>query len=1782
MVDFNKNLNPIIATDVKTPMDYTSVAASSYPTPYQQSLIKRADFEEGENIFQKLKKASEESVSDTTPKPISVTHTELEANKRYNLYNPTIPNYEDAAAQGQSRVDKMINGVGKGLLLTGTTFLQSTAGLLYGAEEWAKTGSFSSVYNNSLTKWIDEVNKKAEDSLPNYYTNKERDAHWYSPDKIFTANFLWDGIVKNMGFSLGSMAAANVWGVALRMIPLTSKLFSMGKAAETLAATEEGILAADKASATYGKIKSLSDQFLGQYNYLNPGGRAVVSLLGTHGEASFEAYNNMNEFRNQKINEYKQTHEGQEPLGIDLEKIDEASKSVGLASHVLNMALLTGTQYIQLPKILGSSYKADKYIVNSFVKETEGIVKEGEKFVIKQPKNKLLASIKNIAPYTFSASEGFEEGAQYAIQKGSQDYYDKQYRNKNTDFIESVVEGVKQTLGTDEGMENILMGGLSGALMMGYHEYKEGRQIAQQSQEALSGSEGIKAGLNTRDFSAFTKATFNSINRGIVLQEEREQALKDGNTQLSKDLEADYMINYLAPRIKYGRFDLVKSDIGDYRALASTEEGFLQLQAEGKVDKNDTREAYLQRINTLENMANNVKGLYQSLHLRYGNLVDKENKPIYSEEVVDKMVYAASKIVDYDQRIPQLTLELTKSLGSNISLTNALDQLANKDATEFNKVVDAIKGNSNITESEQEDLLTSLKDLGELTLQRQRFVQEYNDIKNNPLVYKEEKANLKPQEEQPETITVIDKEGERDVEIGEEYYLGSIEETNEKGERVIRYPYLKILGENEDGTIKVRDNSGKVRDIDKKELEKYKIGKVADVNKSDNASFYFRNKIKKPDNIFYWNIGKKNASKEYPEGIISGTLNYDPHTDKLYFTYLQKGKEKHKEVGLDQFKPKGEFNKGVYYFENSKTKEGLTQEDINNINNRETSGKTKTDIESRRGDKVRILNNLYQEIVTKSQKVNELLNKKKVEFENISKELSELEERILSTEETFDKRFKKPTFKKALKESLNAAERLQKTKDELEFQISELEEQKENLDREKEDVIPYIEDMTQNIDELPAGNQEFLEELREQKSLLEDAISSTKEQLSSLQSLADKVKATLDSVIDFVADLIEKFKAKYPKAPLAIVANEWINFLQANPNFLKRKPDYKSDLKQLEDLVAQIEDLDINPSERHLKELNDNINELKETLTNSQNQLKAIDKVLGKFEEIAQRNKEIREQEILLEKDKSLQAELLGTHIERTETVHNEKETFDPIPKKSLFDVVRSTTASTLLNKEHQKRANRFGFNLPKFGKKEFKGVVVTSKTEDGILKGLTKFLLFDNPNTEETSLEIETPHLKRKIKYNVDEVIVLVVTDKNGNLVGEDGNILSSDLSDKEKLDRAIYQVFPVDLKAEYYNPETSQWELQSMFRKDENEANTKALEDQFINWKKEQLSRTELASPQNIEASFGIPEYETKTTESIVNGKPIQKQTINYNTKTSVKEAGFIDDETLNTNVVLDIPTTNENVTEGKMTLRNALGRVFLRLPNQGLVKLNSRKFNKKEAETIYAVVEQLCKNLYNKHTKNLSKDEIYELDKRNKELTNWLDSVVYWGIPKDVSTGQLKKAGYNSLWFEGSKLNISGKGTQFDFTPSGLANNKKTIITLLQGMYHDTSVRFLKDTTWNNTYKEITGIDEQGNPTYKTWKNYQTYLLSSEGRTRDEIPLTTIIRPLQDKEDVNRKGIYFSLSESEYTLPTKKEVVEEKMPILEDIKFPSEFASEEEKNKTLSLQEQFKKLQELFKCI
>jgi hypothetical protein len=419
--------------------------------------------------------------------------------------------------------DKAVNSIGKGLLLTGSTFLQGTVGLVAGLVAAGKDGRLASFYDNDFNRGIDAVNKKAEEEwMPNYESQSYRDANWYSPSKIFSANFLFEGIVKNLGFAAGAALSGGVYAAALKSLPLTARLFSIGKSAEAVAATEQGILAANKLASTYGKVKSLSDKFLSSYSVLNPAGRITVAGLSTIGEASIEAYHNLNDFRNKAIEDYKKEHFGLAPVGADLARINELADGAGNTSFLYNSILLTGTNYIQFPKILGSSAKIEKSIIDDVTRKIGDVVKdETGKYVASVATTrigKLLAGVKKVQPYVFSASEAFEEGAQYGIQMGVQDYYNKKNKGDAASFIDSLTEGIK-AVGTNEGMENVLIGGLSGALMLGPGKYSEAKEKSKNTQAAITA-------FNNTVLSDFSKEVRGSVNRGTTIQEERETAIR--------------------------------------------------------------------------------------------------------------------------------------------------------------------------------------------------------------------------------------------------------------------------------------------------------------------------------------------------------------------------------------------------------------------------------------------------------------------------------------------------------------------------------------------------------------------------------------------------------------------------------------------------------------------------------------------------------------------------------------------------------------------------------------------------------------------------------------------------------------------------------------------------------------------------------------------------------------------------------------------------------------------------------------------------------------------------------------------------------------------------------------------------------------------------------------------------------------------------------------------------------------------------------------------------------
>ncbi len=1621
-------------------------------------------------------------------------------NPRYNAFVPGDYNNEDAYAQGQSWTEKMANGVGKGLVLTGTTFLQSTVGLANGLANWMATGKFSSFYDNDFNKKLDNINVELDNNiLPNYYTDAEKNAAWYSPDNLFTANFLWNGVVKNLGFAAGAALSGGVYSAgikALSSLPGISRLVSIGKQAEVIAATEAGIMGAGKAADTYGKIKSLSDRFLSSYNVLSPGGRAVVAGLATTGEAGFEAYQTLNERRNELIEEYTKANDGVLPTGAALEEINRKAEQVGNSAFLANVALLTATNYIQFPKILGSSYTSEKGMINSLIRETKDIVEKQGVYIAKPAiGGKIISTLNKIRPYTFSTSEAFEEGAQFAIGVSVDDYYKKKENNEPTSWIQSLAEGFSQTFNTDEGMENLLIGGLSGAIMQGRGRYAEEKEKSKNTAAAIEA-------FNKFKLSDFSKETIDSVNRGTVLQQEREQFLKSGDILNSKDKEADYIINYLSPRIKYGRYDLVAADIADYKKLASSDEGFAQLQAEGKALPTDTREAYLQRLNALQATANNVKSLYQSLNLRYGGRVDENGALIYSSEVMDKMVYAASKIADYDNRIPSIS---SKLLAAGISVDSIVKDIVEGKVDSFNKAIEEVTKITTLTEDDIASLTGALEDVAELSVRRHKFLKEYNELKRSPEKYKEE---IKPtsSEEVEETkeekkFTVKTKTGEKEYEIGQSYFIGKGVDYEKEGlDAPVKVHNLTILGENEDGTLRIRDNKGEERDISKEVLQDYKLTKESALLSNKTAKYFYNHR----NEIFQFNFGKQFGGKK------RGRLEYD--NGKLFFAYLDnKGKIKRKELNITHFTVQEGYKesriKKVGIIENNEQKQSREE-----FTSPEEVAKQKETLASNRDKRIKVISELESETRERIEEVNKKIDTKKKELETIQEDLDNLSKDayvappVPRTKKTIS--LDRVRLKKTISTTSKGLTKLSRMKEDVENEIEKLTTEKNEL----EFNLSYIEDFGQNLDELPENTGEFLEELKNQIGWIEGLILETGNEINSLSKLSNGIDSAIKSFLSLLDSSLKKLQDDYPDYLRSYIERVKDNWIFSEEKILK---GYLADLALTQDLEKEI-----SISQEQFDKINSQVEDLYKQLGGIEDQYKAKKAILDRFEAVAKAYKAQKSEEAKMFADEQLLASALGTADTSVQTAEFDKE-YEPSAKKSDEVIWRATLGIVRGNKPHQVRANTFGFNLNKFpNRKNIRGVYVTSKNENEIIPGLTDLLRINEAGVINEDV-------------NKDEIIALVMVqeDEYGKiqLVGVDGQPIPEGTN---ALESAIFQVFPdgnLQWGAEFNN--------QSMFRKETPQEVKDAITKQYKEWRNSVLENPNLSERHEIEASFGRAENVTDTDGKII-----------YETKTSVQDANLVSVDDLESKQLITIPTlpTEGNVAvinQGTVTFRVPMGTPVLETPN-GLVRLQNRKHSKKEAETIYQAILQLAKNMLD--------PQVGIKDAKSERLLNWLKSTVYWGIPEDQNKKR-KPAGYNSVFFEKDvetkrfMLSISGKGKDFVFTPSALEDNKDAIVLMLSNMYNNINNSFTKQL--NESYEEILSISESGEVTSRVWKNYQSYLLSNrtpDGKTRsgEQLPLSTTLRPVTNSEDVNRTNIYFYTTDTadDFVIP----VVEKKKAI------------------------------------
>ena len=198
---------------------------------------------------------------------------------------------------------------------------------------------------------------------------------------------------------------------------------------------------------------------------------------------------------------------------------------------LLMLDFLQQLTIFSFPKILGSTYKAEKGVVNGIVREIDDIVYEGGKYIKPKAKYPALSRLNKIRPYTFSVSEAFEEVSQYSATVATQDYYNKARNGEATSWLNSIGVGITDGAFSNEGAKNALIGGISGSIMLGRGRFRQDRARRKNTAQALKD-------LNNANLSDFTKETNDAVNRGTVLQEEREQAVKNGDILNSKEFRS--------------------------------------------------------------------------------------------------------------------------------------------------------------------------------------------------------------------------------------------------------------------------------------------------------------------------------------------------------------------------------------------------------------------------------------------------------------------------------------------------------------------------------------------------------------------------------------------------------------------------------------------------------------------------------------------------------------------------------------------------------------------------------------------------------------------------------------------------------------------------------------------------------------------------------------------------------------------------------------------------------------------------------------------------------------------------------------------------------------------------------------------------------------------------------------------------------------------------------------------------------------------------------------------
>lgn len=491
-------------------------------------------------------------------------------------------NLGDIRANNQPWYAQIGAGLAKGAILAGTTFLDGTVGLVLGAGTAINEGRWSGLWDNDFSKAMQAVNEWSEQALPNYYTRAEQEQPWY--ENIFTANFLGDKFIKNLGFTVGAFYGGGVVGAGLKATKLPQIIGAITRSSKAPAMVNSAV-GATISAVNEGRIEALNnsnDWFQLHKQQLDDSLRERLNAIQAEYEANagkefVRSGIEGNQFVDPAYVKYQEAlAREREAYNAALGKLTEDRLKMGNMDLLFNLPVLYASNIIQFGKLYANGFKTARKATN--------IVGRAGEYTAGTTRLGTIGAITRGA-----LSEGTEEMAQGAASNIAGNYYSTDVNNfykSKTDpdaaqetlsWIKSFAEGINETVNDGSSWEEFFIGSLTGAL--GMPQFRSMKNAEGRFQSPIIIKEGainewrkynsrmareneIANYMNSRINSPEFKNYYQGLIRHNKYQNDMNQAAEQGDEFNFKNAEHAQLVSDIVMFDNAGRIEDLKSMIG--------------------------------------------------------------------------------------------------------------------------------------------------------------------------------------------------------------------------------------------------------------------------------------------------------------------------------------------------------------------------------------------------------------------------------------------------------------------------------------------------------------------------------------------------------------------------------------------------------------------------------------------------------------------------------------------------------------------------------------------------------------------------------------------------------------------------------------------------------------------------------------------------------------------------------------------------------------------------------------------------------------------------------------------------------------------------------------------------------------------------------------------------------------------------------------------------------------------------------------------------------------------